>query len=109
MSRKIKAKTLAGLLSRYMRDFPSEVAGRAESAEPDEGAELLQLLPPEQAWALMNRLPHATAREWLMSCGDDALLRLAQYGDPSGKHDAGSERAEIEKRAVAALESTTHR
>lgn len=103
MPRKIKAKTLARLVSRYLRDFESEAAERLADAKAEEGAELLGLLPGERAWGVLRALPEQTARRWLACCAEDALVLLVRHADPDAQLDPGGDRAPLEQRALAIL------
>ena len=103
MSRKIKARTLATLISRYLADFPAEAAAQVADSGGDDGAELLGLLDAESAWKLSRRLPAATARAWLGGCGEETLRRMVEHVDPSSKATQDEDRDELEQRAVAIL------
>ena len=103
MPRKIRAKTLAGLLSRYLTDFPGEAVEKLEDCDAEDGAELIGLLPRERAWALLKHLPPAAARRWMASCKDETLHGLVRQAAPDLKLDPGAERSVLEQAALANL------
>ena len=103
MSRKIKAKTLGKLVSRYVADFPSEAAGHLADADSEDCAELLGLLPGELAWKLLRSAPSARSRGWLMSCNEETLRRLIRHADPGGELPPDAEPAALGERAAALL------
>ena len=87
MARKIKAKTLAKLLVRYLDDFGEEAAETASESAPEDGAELLGLLPPDSGWALLRSLPGGVARAWLEHSDEETLSRLVRQAKPDAPAD----------------------
>ncbi|MEZ5367130.1 MAG: hypothetical protein R2748_33530 [Bryobacterales bacterium] len=87
MARKIKAKTLARLIVRYLDDFGDEAAEAVAESQPDDGAELLGLLPPDHSWTLLRSLPVGDARAWLEHSDEETLRRLVLDAKPDAPPD----------------------
>jgi hypothetical protein len=105
VTRKISARTLAGLLGAYLARFPDEVAGQAARREPEEAAELLALLAPRESLTLLRLVDPRLGREWLQCCGGNTLRRLIRTAAPQRPEpepDAG-ERA-LQALAIELLE-----
>jgi hypothetical protein len=83
MARKIRAKTLAGLLGGFLARHPAEVAEKAAEISLDEAAGLLGLLAPRDAWALLRLVPAETAQKWLRQCESETLRRLLPAATPA--------------------------
>ncbi|MEZ5355032.1 MAG: hypothetical protein R2762_20540 [Bryobacteraceae bacterium] len=81
--RRIQAKTLAKLVTRYVTAFPGEAVDIAQAAEPEDGAEALVLLPEHAAWTLLSGIDSRAAARWLLECDDDTLRRLTR--EPTSK------------------------
>jgi hypothetical protein len=84
MARKIRARTLAQILTQYLGSFPLEAAGEASACDPAEGAELLTLLLRDDAWTLLQCLDAPAAAQWLAGSDEPALRRLLTGTKPTG-------------------------
>ena len=103
MPRKIKARTLGRLVTRYLDESAKEAAGHVEDCDPLEGAEVLALLPEDRAWRLLRLLPGPSARRWLESCPDEGLQNLIRQARPDAPPVPEQERGGLEESALAIL------
>jgi hypothetical protein len=103
VARKIKARSLGKLLARYLDERPEAAAGHVADCDPEEGAELLELLPEARAWSLLRRLPPSAARRWLEHSPDEGLRRLIRQASPQGPLPADQDRQALEAAAVNLL------
>ena len=103
MARRIKAKSLGALLTRYVDGALSEAAEHVKDSEPYEGAELLAMLPEDRAWRLLRALPPVAARRWLASSSDDEVRRLIRRERPDAALPPEEDRKSLEEKAVAIL------
>ena len=103
MARKIKARSLGKLLARYLDELPEAAAGHAADCDPEEGAELLELLSEDRAWRLLRLLPAAAARRWLEQAPDQGLRRLIRQASPQIPLPPDQDRQALEETAVNLL------
>jgi len=85
MARKIKAKTLVELVSRFVDEFPEEAADRVADADGRDGAELLEYLTADRALRVLRLLPEETCGRWLNLCEDETLIRLVRQTNPDAR------------------------